>query len=38
MSKYWRILLTPFYPLLLVNALVAYAYAVLWCRAHGDNC
>lgn len=34
MSKYWRILLTPLYPLLLVNALIAYGYAVLWCRAH----
>ncbi len=33
MNKYWRILLTPLYPLLLVNALVAYAYAVVWCRA-----
>lgn len=33
MSKYWRILLTPLYPLLLVNALVAYLYAILWCRA-----
>lgn len=33
MNKYWRILLTPVYPLLIVNALVAYLYAILWCRA-----
>lgn len=33
MNKVWRILLTPLYPLLIINAFVAYVYAVLWCRA-----
>lgn len=34
MSKYWRILLTPLYPLLAVNVVVALIYIFAWCRPH----
>lgn len=34
MSRAWRWLLVPAYPLLAVNAIAALLYAVLWCRAH----
>lgn len=33
MSRTWRWLLLPAYPLLLLNVLIALLYAVLWCRA-----
>ena len=33
MNIAWRYLLIPAYPLLVVNALVAALYALLWCRA-----
>jgi len=34
MSRTWRWLLVLGYPLLAANALIAFLYAVLWCRAH----
>jgi hypothetical protein len=33
MNRLWRYLLIPAYPLLAVNALIAFLYAAFWCRA-----
>ncbi len=33
MNKHWRWVLTPLYPLLALNVLVALAYAKAWCKA-----
>ncbi len=33
MDKHWRYALIPAYPLLALNALVAFLYALVWCRA-----